>query len=53
VPLPATFALLRDAQAATGGVLVTADSAAVGASSALPLIRLTAARDGRRRRKGH
>jgi hypothetical protein len=53
VPLPATFALLRAAQAATGHVLVRADSAAIGATSALPLIHLTAARDGRRCRKGH
>jgi hypothetical protein len=48
-----TFALLRDAQATTGGVLTRPDSAAIGTASALPLIRLTAARDGRRRWTEH
>jgi hypothetical protein len=53
VPLPTTSALLRDAQAARGGVLVAADSSAIVGSSALPRIHLTAARDGRRCWKGH
>jgi hypothetical protein len=39
---------VRDAQPATGFVVVGADSAAIGTSSALPLIRLTAAHNARR-----
>jgi hypothetical protein len=48
-----TSGLLRAAQAASGGVLVGVDSAAIDTSSALPLIHLDVARDGRRRHGRH
>jgi len=46
LPHQPTFDLRRDAQAATGGVLVGPDGAASATSSALPLIHLDAAHDG-------
>ena len=53
MPFQEAFALLRVAQAAIGCVLGGANSAAIRASSALPLIRLTVARDGQRFPEGH
>ena len=53
MPLQETFALLRVDQAATGGVLVGPNSAAIRACSAWPVILLTVARDGQRFLKRH